>query len=133
MVDKTHHIRERFYRGLRKEIHSRLTPLYEDKRTPYVMLIKKARELEEEYCPTLVPTAKGARDNPQIENVIKDLEGDQNTDSAEGGASSSPQEEVEREVWLLLLWGARTLEKDLPTTIPKEEEGPWWEPSSLVK
>ena len=73
MVDKTHHIRERFYRGLRKEIYSRLTPLYEDKGTPYVMLIKKARELEEEYCPTLVPTAKGARDNPQLENVIKTL------------------------------------------------------------
>ena len=51
MVEKTQHLRERFYQGLRQEIHQRLTPSYEDRRIPYEALIKKARQLEEEYCP----------------------------------------------------------------------------------
>ena len=87
MVDKTQHLRERFYRGLKKEIHSRLTPLYEDTRTPYVVLIKKARQLEAEYCPLEEITAKGARDDSQTEEVLKALrelrsELEQKTDSS---------------------------------------------------
>ena len=42
MVDKTQHLRE-------SEIHQRLTPSYETEGTSYVTLLKRARQLEEEY------------------------------------------------------------------------------------
>ena len=71
MVDNAQHLRERFYRGLRPDIHQRLTP--EDKKTPYVILLRRARQLEEEYSPRSVVEAKGARDDPQMRNVIKTL------------------------------------------------------------
>ena len=51
MVDQGQHLRERFYQGLRKEIHQKLTPSYEDRRIPYVVLIKRARQLEAEFYP----------------------------------------------------------------------------------
>ena len=73
MVDKTQHLRERFYRRLRPEIHQRLTPSYEDGKTPYVVLLKRARQLEEEYSPQVKAEARGARDDPQMRNVIKTL------------------------------------------------------------
>ena len=73
MVDKTQHLRERFYQGLRKEIHQRLTPSYEDRSVPYVVLIKRARQLEAEYCPKAEVAAKGARDDPQMKDVFKTL------------------------------------------------------------
>ena len=73
MVDKTQHLRERFYQGLRKEIHQRLTPSDEDRSVPYVAFIKRSRQLEEEYCPKPEVTVKGARDNPQMKNVLKTL------------------------------------------------------------
>ena len=43
-VNKIQHLRERFYQGLRKEIHQRLTPSYEDRSVPYIVLIKRARQ-----------------------------------------------------------------------------------------
>ena len=73
MVDNAQHLRERFYRGLRPEIHQRLTPSYEDKKTPYEVLLRRARQLEEEYSPRRVVEAKGARDDPQMRNVIQTL------------------------------------------------------------
>ena len=73
MVDKTQHLRERFYRGLRLEIHQRLTPSYETKETSYVTLLRRARQLEEEYSPKHGATARGARDDPQMKNVIQTL------------------------------------------------------------
>ena len=73
MVEKTQHFRERFYQGLRQEIHQRLTPSYEDRRIPYEALIKKARQLEEEYCPPDELVARGARDDPLVKYVMKTL------------------------------------------------------------
>ena len=73
MLDKTLHLRDRFYRGLRPEIHQTLTPSYETEGTPYVTLLKKARELEEEYSPRVHAGARGARDDPQMKSVIKTL------------------------------------------------------------
>ena len=46
MVDKTQHLRERFYQGLRRGIHQKLTPWYEDGKISYMVLLKKARQLE---------------------------------------------------------------------------------------
>ena len=43
MVENAQHLRERFYQGLRQEIHQWLTLYYEDGRIPYGELIKKAR------------------------------------------------------------------------------------------
>ena len=51
MVDRTQHLRERFYQGLRRRIHQKLTPSYEDGRIPYVVLIKQARELKLNFIP----------------------------------------------------------------------------------
>ena len=73
MVDKTQHLRERFYRGLRLEIHQRLTPSYETEGTKYVTLLKRARQLEEEYSPKVNARARGARDDPQMQNVMQTL------------------------------------------------------------
>ena len=73
MVDNAQHLRERIYRGLRPEIHQRLTPSYEDKKTPYEVLLRRARQLEEEYSLRRVVEAKGARDDPQMRNVIQTL------------------------------------------------------------
>ena len=75
MVDKTQHLRERFYQALRREMHQKLTPSYEDGRTPYVVLIKQARELEAEFYPKKEITAKGATEvDPQVKEVIQTLE-----------------------------------------------------------
>ena len=73
MVDKTQHLRERFYRGLRLEIHQKLTPYYETEGAPYVTLLKRARQLEEEYDPQMNAEARGAIDDPQMKNVINTL------------------------------------------------------------
>ena len=73
MVDKTQHLRERFYRGLRLEIHQKLTPSYETEGTTYVTLLKRARQLEEEYSPKVNARARGAKDDPQMQNVIQTL------------------------------------------------------------
>ena len=73
MVDKTQHLRERFYRGLRPEIHQRLTPSYETDGTPYVTLLRRARQLEEEYSPKIDARSRGTRDDPQMKNVIQTL------------------------------------------------------------
>ena len=43
-ADKTQHLRERFYQGLRRRIHQTLTPWYEDGRISYMVLLKKARQ-----------------------------------------------------------------------------------------
>ena len=40
MVDKTQHLRERFYQGLRRRIHQKLTPWYEDGKISYMVLLK---------------------------------------------------------------------------------------------
>ena len=53
MVDKTQHVRERFCRGLRLEIHQKLTPYYETEGAPYVSFLKRARQLEEECDPQM--------------------------------------------------------------------------------
>ena len=74
MVDKTQHLRERFYQGLRREIHQKLAPSYEDGRIPYVVLIKQARELEAEFYPKKEVTVKGTTEvDPQVKEVIKTL------------------------------------------------------------
>ena len=74
-MDKTQHLRERFYQGLKREIHQKLTPSYADERTPYVVLIKQTRELEAEFYPMKETTAKGATEvDPQLKEVIKTLE-----------------------------------------------------------
>ena len=73
MMDKTQELTERLYRGLRQEIHQRLTPSYEDGRIPYMVLIKKARQLEDECSPEKKAVVSGARDDPQMKNVIKTL------------------------------------------------------------
>ena len=76
MVDQGQHLRERFYQGLRKEIHQKLTPSYEDRRIPYVVLIKRARQLEAEFYPKEEIAAKGATtDDPQMQDVLKTLRG----------------------------------------------------------
>ena len=49
---RTSHLRERFYQGLRRELHQRLTPLYESSEVSYLALIKRARMLEKEYPPS---------------------------------------------------------------------------------
>ena len=72
-VNKIQHLRERFYQGLRKEIHQRLTPSYEDRSVPYIVLIKRARRLEADCCPKTRVTVKKARDDPQMQNVFKTL------------------------------------------------------------
>ena len=73
MVDKTQHLRERFYRGLRPEIHQKLTPYYETERAPYVTLLKRARQLEGEFDEKREAEAKGARDDPQMKKVLSTL------------------------------------------------------------
>ena len=74
MVDKTQHLRERFYQGLKREIHQKLTPSYEDEEIPYVTLIKRARQLEAEFYPKEKIAAKGViEDDPQMQDVIKTL------------------------------------------------------------
>ena len=58
------------------EIHQKLTPSYEDRRIPYVVLIKRARQLEAELYPKEDIAAKGATtDNPQMQDVLKTLRG----------------------------------------------------------
>ena len=75
MVDKTKHLRERFYQGLRRRIHRKITPWYEDgKISTCMVLLKKARQLEAEDCPPEKATSKGARDDPQMQNVIQTLQ-----------------------------------------------------------
>ena len=73
MVDKTQHLRDRFYRGLRLEIHQKLTPYYETEGAPFVTLPKRARQLEEECNPQMNAEARGAIDDPQMKNVINTL------------------------------------------------------------
>ena len=73
MMDKTQHLRVRFYRGLRLKIHQKLTPYYETEGAPYVTLLKRARQLEEEYDPQMNAEARGAIDDPQMKNVINTL------------------------------------------------------------
>ena len=74
MVDKTQHLRERFYQGLRIRFHQKLTPWYEDGKISYMVLLKKARQLEAEDCPPTTATSKGARDDPQMQSVIQTLQ-----------------------------------------------------------
>ena len=74
MVDKTQHLRERFYQGLRRRIHQKLTPWYEDGKVSYMVLLKRARQLEAEDCPPATATSKGARDDPQMQSVIQTLQ-----------------------------------------------------------
>ena len=64
MVDKTQHLRERFYQGLRRRIHQKTTPWYGDGKISYMVLLKKARQLEADDCPPTTATSKGARDDP---------------------------------------------------------------------
>ena len=74
MVDQTQHLRERFYQYLKTEIHQKLIPSYEDRRNPYVVLIKRARQLEAEFYPRKETAAKGiAERDPQMQDVIKTL------------------------------------------------------------
>ena len=73
MVDKTQHLRERFYRGLRLEIHQKLTPHYETEGAPYVTLFKRARQLEDKCNPQMNAEARGAIDDLQMKNVINTL------------------------------------------------------------
>ena len=46
MVDRPQHLRERFYQGLRKELHQKITPFYRDSSIPYMQLLRMAREIE---------------------------------------------------------------------------------------
>ena len=72
MLDQGQHLRERFYQGLRKEIHQKLTPFYEDRKIPYVVLIKRVRQLEADFYPKEEISAKGATtDHPQMKYVLK--------------------------------------------------------------
>ena len=48
MVDRPQHFRERFYQGLRKELHQKMTPFYKDDNIPYMQLMRMAREFEDE-------------------------------------------------------------------------------------
>ena len=74
MVDKTQDLRERFYQGLRRRIHQKLTPWYEDGKISYMVLLKKARQLEAEYWPPTTATSKEARDDPQMQSVNQTLQ-----------------------------------------------------------
>ena len=74
MVDKNQHLRERFYQGLRRRIHQKLTPWYEDGKTSYMVLLGEARQLEPEDCLLETATARGARDDPQMQSFIQTLQ-----------------------------------------------------------
>ena len=43
IVDKTQHLRERFYQRLRRRIHQKLTPWYKDGKVPYMVLPKESQ------------------------------------------------------------------------------------------
>ena len=74
MVDKTQHLRERFYQGLKKEIHQKMTPFYRDEKISYMQLLKIAREIEDELWPEGEGTVKGAKEaNPQVNKVLEAL------------------------------------------------------------
>ena len=74
MVDKTQHLRERFYQGLKKEIHQKMTPFYRDEKIPYMQLLKIAREIEDELLSEGEGTAKGAKEaDPQVNEVLEAL------------------------------------------------------------
>ena len=51
-----------------------MTPWYEDGKISYMVLLKKARQLEAEDCPPTTATTKGARDDPQMQSVIQTLQ-----------------------------------------------------------
>ena len=74
MVDRPQHLRERFYQGLRKELHQKITPFYRDSSIPYMQLLRMAREIEGEMWTTEDHQAKGARElDPQVQEVVEVL------------------------------------------------------------
>ena len=74
MVDRPQHLRERFYQGLRKELHQKITPFYRESSIPYMQLLRMAREIEGEMWTTEDHQAKGARElDPQVQEVVEVL------------------------------------------------------------
>ena len=74
MVDKVQHLRERFYQGLKKEIHQKMTPFYKDEKILYMQLLKIAREIEEELWSEEEGAIKGAKEaDPQVNEVLEAL------------------------------------------------------------
>ena len=78
MVDRPQHLRERFYQGLRKDLHQKMTPFYRDHNIPYMQLLRMARDIEDEQYTAEGAQVKGAKEtHPQVKEVLavlKDLE-----------------------------------------------------------
>ena len=74
MVDRPQHLRQRFYQGLRKELHQKMTPFYRDDNIPYMQLLRIARELEDELWAAEGIQAKGPNEtDPQVKEVLAAL------------------------------------------------------------
>ena len=71
MVDRPQHFRERFYQGLRKELHQKMTPFYKNDNIPYMQLLRMAREFEDELWTAKEIQPKGANaTDPQAKEVL---------------------------------------------------------------
>ena len=67
-------MRERFYQGLRKDLHQKMTPFYRDHNIPYMQLLRMAREIEDELCTAEGAQVKGVKEtDPQVEEVLAAL------------------------------------------------------------
>ena len=74
MVDRPQHLRERFYQGLRKDLHQKMTPFYRDHNIPYMHLLRMAREIEDEQSTAEGAQVKAAKEtNPQVQEVLAAL------------------------------------------------------------
>ena len=98
MVNRPQHLRERFYQGLRNDLHQKMTPFYRDHNIPYMQLLGMAREIEDELGTAEGAQVKGAKEtDPQVEEVLaalKDLK----------RQVEKTMDQVEELVLLLLLW-----------------------------
>ena len=74
MVDRPQHLRERFYQGLRKDLHQKMTPFYRDYNIPYMQLLRMAREIEVEQSTAEGVQVKGAKEtDPQVQDILAAL------------------------------------------------------------
>ena len=74
MVDRPQHLRERFYQGVRKDLHQKMTPFYRNNNIPYIQLLRMAREIEEEQSTAEGAQVKGAKEtDPQVKEVLAAL------------------------------------------------------------
>ena len=106
MVDRPQHLRERFYQGLRKDLHQKMTPFYRDHNILYMQLLRLAREIEEEQGTAEGAQVKGAGDRPSSTRSFGSFEGSEEASRKDHGSSTSQkrQDQVEGPVLLLLLW-----------------------------